>query len=92
MRLLRGHVLHGSDSHTVGGLIHSFSFIRLLASSVPFANGQPDFVVNQPLTRPRHNRVGDEHILGPFPYFVEAENTFPIDVWERFAGSCGEMR
>ena len=80
------------STFTVSGLIRSVSPIKLLASSIPFTNGQPDFVVDQPLARPRHNCVGDEHIRGPFPYLVEAENTFPIDVRERFAGSCRELR
>ncbi len=79
-------------SNPNGGPIRSLFFLKTIATSMPFTSREPDLVVNQPFTGPRHNRVGDQHFSRPLACLVKAEHTFAIDMWKWFTGSGEELR
>ena len=79
-------------SSPISGPIRSLFFRKSVTSSVPFTSREPNLVVNQPFAGPRHNRVGDQHILRPLACLMKAEHAFAIDMWKRFTGSGSELR
>lgn len=62
------------------------------AAPAPFPGGAPELVVQQPLTGPGQNCLGDWIARGPLAGFMQAEAAVWIDVGEVAVGIDDELR
>lgn len=80
------------DAFAPAGSRTRLGVLRIMGTAAgPFPAGQPDLIVQQPLARPRQDRVPDRHRPVPFAGVVEAQFVSRVDMRQR-AGAGADLQ